>query len=387
MKKIDLVVKFFYPVAAGIETNTLETYSVLTKKGFDITVRTTQSSLTERNIYKPSEIIRGLNVLRYPFNEYLTNSHVDYKNADIVALHNFDVLPHLSVMLQTLIRKLTGRKRYKLFLTPHGGFTPEWQVFPKYMAIPKWLYHFTLGSFLINLTVDGVRAVSEWEKEEIIKHGVLKSKVTTISNGLEDEAYMDVDKLASVEIKEKVKNFGKYIIQIGRVYSIKNYETTIKALAKTQSDLKYIIAGPIGDENYKKYLDNLIKELHLESRVTFVGVIRGIDKYYLIKHAQIMVHMAIWESFCNVVHEGMSQGLPIIAANNTALPYLIKNGINGFCIETKDNEKLAEKINYVMENINSLEIRNIKNTNKNIGKDESWAATAEKMKEFYEKRI
>ena len=42
MKKIHVITKYFYPVAAGIETNILETYSVLVKKGWDVTVHTSK---------------------------------------------------------------------------------------------------------------------------------------------------------------------------------------------------------------------------------------------------------------------------------------------------------------------------------------------------------
>ncbi|MBI1863727.1 glycosyltransferase family 4 protein [Candidatus Woesebacteria bacterium] len=384
-KKIDLIVKYFYPVAAGIETNTLETYSILAKEGFNVIIHTSINSLVEKNIYKNYEEYRGLKIKRFEFNKYLLNPKIDYKNSDIIALHNFDVLPHLTIMLKSLFFKILGKKNYKLILTPHGGFNPEWSIFKPQIALAKSIYHFTLGTFLINLTVDSVRAVSEWERQEIIKKGVNPSKVVVISNGLEDEAFKDVENLASNDIKQKVKSFGKYIIQIGRVYPIKNYETTIKALAKCPKDLKYIIAGPIANENYKTKLDNLIKKLNLKNRVIFVGVIRGIDKYYLIKHAQIMVHMAIWESFCNVVHEGLSQGLPIIVANNTALPYIIKNNVNGYCVETKNYQKLASKIDFILKNMNGKEIKDMKKRNKNVGTDESWTSTALKMKELYEK--
>ncbi len=382
-KNIQIIVKFFWPVAAGIETNILETYSVLAKKGWDINVHTSVHSLTEKNVFKKREKIRGINIERSEFKKYLINGDIDFDKTDIVAMHNFDVLPHFLIMTKTLIRKIFGKKNYKLFLTPHGGFNPEWRIFPKHVALAKKLYHFTIGTLLINLSVDGVRAVSEWERQEIIKKGVNPKKVVTISNGLEDEAYMDIDKLASDEIKEKVQKFGRYIIQIGRVYMIKNYETTIRALTYVPSDLKYIIAGPIADESYKKSLDKLTQKLGLGGRVIFVGVIRGIDKYYLIKHAQMMVHMALWESFCNVVHEGMSQGLPIIAADNTALPLLVKNMKNGFCVATTNEKEVAEKIKFILNKNNKKLVSEIRKNNMDIALANSWTKTATNMENFY----
>jgi len=181
-----------------------------------------------------------------------------------------------------------------------------------------------------------------------------------------------------------VKSYGDYIIQVGRIYPIKNYETTLKALAKNDK-LHYVIAGPISDSEYFKQLNAQIKELKLTKRVHFVGVIRGIDKYYLIKKAQMMVHMAIWESFCNVVHEGLSQGLVCIVANNTALPFLIKDSVNGYCVKTKDADALAEKINFVYENQNTPFVVKMKEVNRKYGLENSWRKVAARMDSFYRK--
>jgi len=299
-------------------------------------------------------------------------------------LHNFDIFPHLRILLYTLARKIIGKKKYSLMLTPHGGFNPEWSVFTWKQRLIKPLYHFTVGTLLINLVVDGARAVSNWERAEMIKKGVMKSRVVTIDNGIEDEAYKDVEKLASKEIKDMVKSYGDYIIQVGRIYPIKNYETTLNALAKNDK-LHYVIAGPISDSEYFKQLQDQIKQLKLTKRVHFVGVIRGIDKYYLIKKAQMMVHMAIWESFCNVVHEGLSQGLVCIVANNTALPFLIKDGVNGYCVKTKDADALAEKINFVYENQKSPFVVKMKEVNRKYGLENSWRKVAARMDSFYRK--
>lgn len=386
-----IIVKYFYPVAAGIETNILETHSKLVKKGWDITIHTSKDTLTEKNCLGDEDIIQGIKVKRYQFNQYSYFPKIDWENADAICLHNFNVVPHLYILIYSLILKILGKKKFALFLTPHGGFNPEWKVFPRFGGFIKKLYHFTIGTLLINLAVDGVRAVSLWEKAEIISKRVNPEKVIVIDNGIEDEAYLDVEKEASQEIKDKVKSYGKYIIQIGRVYPIKNYETTIKALAKVPTDINYVIAGPLdyvmGKATYKENLDELIRELNLQKRVFFAGVIRGTDKYYLIKKAQMMVHMAIWESFCNVVHEGLSQGLVCIVANNTALPFLIKDRVNGYCVDTYDSDGVAGKINYVLQNKNSKNIREMHVRNREYGLENSWRKVADKIDKFYKSLI
>lgn len=385
-KIVHVIEKYFIPVTAGIEVNMLETYSKLVEMGWDITMHTSTDTLTEKNVLPPTDLIKGIKVKRYQFKRFGFWPEFDWQNADFVCLHNFNVFPHFNLMLYIYWLKLKGKKNFSLFLTPHGGFNPEWSVFPKWVATIKSFYHFTLGTFLINLVVDGVRAVSNWEKTEMIKKGLNPKKIAVIDNGIEDEAYLNLEEHVSDDFKEKVKNYGRYIIQVGRVYPIKNYETVIRAMVDLPKDIKYLIVGPIElntNAGYKKILDDLIIELGLQDRVVFTGVIKGAEKFYLMKQAQMMVHMALWESFCNVVHEGLSQGLVCIVANNTALPFLIKDQVNGYCIETKDYKEVANKINFVLENKDTPFIKDMEKRNREYGLKNSWKEVAERMFKFY----
>lgn len=212
------------------------------------------------------------------------------------------------------------------------------------------------------------------EKQELIRSGVSATKVITITNGIEDEAFVDVEKKASDKIRSLVKSYGSYMIQIGRIYDIKNFETVLKAMPKLPQSLNFVIVGPIGDTAYKVFLDDLIKKLDLSDRVFFLGVIRGVDKYYLIKHAELMVHMARWESFCNAVHEGMSQGRVCIVSDSFALPYLVKHGVNGYCLPYHDDSLLVSYVYRVLTN--KEERHNIELNNIRITREHSWRAVA-----------
>lgn len=385
-KHIHVIVKFFYPVAAGIETNITETYRVLVRNGWKVTVHTSKDSLTQKNIYGENDSLKGLEIKRYERKWYGIQPHIDLNDAALICLHNFDVFPHFQFMIRALWHTLIGKKTYKLVLTPHGGYNPEWSVFPPLTAFIKQMYHFTIGVLLINGSIDAVRAVSEWERKEIASKGINNTILHLISNGIEDEAYLDLNKKASPEIKKLVKSLKPYIINIGRIYSIKNYETSITAISQIP-DINYVIAGPVGDDAYFSKIKKLADSLGMTDRIHFVGVIRGVDKYYLIKNAQMMVHMAKWESFCNVVHEAMSQGLVCVVANNTALKYLVKDKINGFLVYTYDVKGLQSVVSKVLKNINTPAIKKIQETNRKFGLSTSWESTALKMEDLYLKLL
>ncbi len=381
--KIDVITKYFYPVAGGIEANTHRVYSALVKAGWQVTIHTSRDTLTHKNVLPVHEIINGIKVVRYNYPSDIKGyaPKIDWFSTDVVALHNFNV-SHFRILLTVLWLKITDQKKFLLALTPHGGFTPEWRMFTISQRITKCIYHFLAGNILVNICVDFIRAVSEWERREIIKKGIMASKVKVIVNGLEDEAYKNIEKMADKQIKSRIKTYGNYIIQIGRIHPIKNYETVIKSLPLIDRKINFVIAGEIADQKYLESLKKLVYELGVEKRVFFVGVVRGIDKYYLIKRSVAMVHMAIWESFCNVVNEALSQGTICIVADNTALKYLVTKN-TGFLIDTMDYKKLAETVNWVFKNPNSQKLKNMSEKGKKIARSMSW----EQVAKSFEKEI
>lgn len=141
----------------------------------------------------------------------------------------------------------------------------------------------------------------------------------------------------------------------------------------------------MSDDSYLIHLKKLAKKLKVSHRVIFPGVIRGSDKYFLYKNSICFVHMAIWESFCNVVHQAISQGLVCIVANNTALPYLVKDKVNGFLVSTYDHKKLAEKINFTIDPKNTEIIDKIKRYNLKTGRENSWLSVSNRMEVFYKR--
>lgn len=380
--RIDIINRYFYPVLAGIEISLLNTAKNWVDKA-DITVHTSKNTLDKKDILKNDDVIEGMKIERYKFGLFGFFPDIPWSKTDLVILQNFDVFPHFQILLFCSILKLLGRKKFNVKLSFHGGFTPDWSTFPIAQRIIKKTYHETFGTFLINFVVDGVHAISKWEEKEIIKYGVRRNLIKTIPNGIEEESQKNAEKYVDLKFKSKVKGFGKYIIQVGRIHPIKNYETTIRALRKVNPKVNYLIVGPTQVQKYMKNLEHLVKKLGLEKRVIFAGEISGFEKYYLLKHAQMMVHMALWESYCNVVHEGLSQGLICIVSKNTALPYLVKDGINGFCVDTKNYNALSDKINYVLRNKKSKALKEMQSNNRKVFKERTWKAVSEELFEFY----
>ncbi len=384
-KTIHVFTRFFYPVVGGMEINILNTYCNFVKKGWDVTIHTTKDSLSEKNIFPQKDIVSGMTIKRCRRTFYALNTlnREIYKNGNLLVLHDLDISGQILIYLRTLVFKLLGCKKYSFIFSSHGLFNYDSNVYPGIKIKTRAFIQNSIGVFLINKCVDGIRAVSNFEKEGLVKAGVKESLINIITNGLEEETFKDIEEMASEKIKSCVKKTGDYIVQVGKIDRVKNYEVVIKALGKLPSNISYLIAGGESDADYKRELINLINDLGLENRVIFLGVIQGIDKYYLMKHSLAMVHLARSEGFGNAVHEGMSQGLVCITSNRGNLPDLVKNEVNGYCLDPDDYEGLAKKINFVLENKNSSKILEMEKRNEDFAVSHSWQNVAEKVERFY----
>ncbi len=379
---LDVVTQYFYPVTAGIETNILETYSELVKLGWSVTVHSSRDTLTEKNSLSPTASVRGLQVRRYHSGPIGFFPKLSHDPGNLICLHNFNLFPHFWIYLRAAIHALTGQKHYGIFLTPHGGFTPEWPTFPLLPRLVKRLYHAFPGRFFANYLSDGIRAISVWEQQALTQVGIKSSQIILIPNGLDTVARRPL-RLISAQVRQIVRRHSPYLLSIGRLAPIKNYETTIKALAATPGPLKLLIVGPSQDQAYVDSLYSLAKRLRVAQRLVFLGVVRGEDKYYLIKHSLAFVHLARWESFCNVVYEAQSLGQLCIVADNTALHSLVRHDVTGLLTPTFDHRQLSVLLTQLQAGECRPQIARIKRSLR-AASFPTWGATANLMQHHYQ---
>lgn len=379
---IDVVTKYFYPVTAGIETNILETYSELVRLGWKVTVHTTADTLNAKNALSKTDQIRGITIMRYPSGVPGYIPSISYSTSQLICLHNFNIFPHLLIYMTVFFRRLLGLKTPRIFLTPHGGFTPEWPTFPLIPRILKQLYHISIGRWLINTQTGLIRAISLWERHALVHAGVQREKIVLIINGLDKAAVQNHEKHANSAIKGITRSLGKYFVAVGRIAPIKNYETMIRAMSKHPGNTTLAIIGPVQDETYYENLKHLAQTLGVSRRIKFLGTLHGSDKYYVIGHALCQIHLARWESFCNVVYEAKSLGQICVVANNTALTSLIRNNVNGFVTETFNDDQLAKILDYIQNADHSSTIQKMRDTLKRESYP-VWDVSARKMHRYY----
>jgi len=149
-----------------------------------------------------------------------------------------------------------------------------------------------------------------------------------------------------------------YILTVSRWWSDrKNLHTILKVFSEVikEVDCKLVVVGKFttgryyildedrwerGDE-YKQKVTKLLKELDLEKYVEFVGVKIGKELQELYRKAKIFYLPSKNETFGMVYVEAMASGTPIVAMKNSAVQYVVIDGVTGFLRNDEEGQKEA----------------------------------------------
>ena len=196
--------------------------------------------------------------------------------------------------------------------------------------------------------VDKIIAQTDYIANELIKKRdhLNTSKVIVIKNLIEHQTIIEKSNMP-IEIEKP------YIVFVGRLSVEKNIPGIIEAfnLIKDQIDENLII---VGSGYQKDSLENSIHNFKLENRVIMLGHQKNPYKY--INKAKLMVLFSDYEGLPNVVLEAMVCNTPVICSNFEGVDEIITDGENGYIVERRNVNKLAEKIRTVLKKGNSGQI-------------------------------
>jgi len=170
-----------------------------------------------------------------------------------------------------------------------------------------------------------------------------KIKIVKIANILEDipnsEAKLEKNKLVAV----------------GRLHPVKDFQTLIRVFNIVNKSIPESTLTIIGDGEERNNLTKLVKELKLESKINFTGMI---PKEYVTKEmleSDLYVMTSKTECFPMVLLEAESCGLPIVAFDVPVGPReIIENDINGYLIKDQEIDEMASKILELLKNREKL---------------------------------
>jgi glycosyltransferase involved in cell wall biosynthesis len=135
---------------------------------------------------------------------------------------------------------------------------------------------------------------------------------------------------------------------IGRIHPRKDLETFFRAAAKVAAKISqthFVVVGsaeaPI-EQVYERRIRALVRDLELESRVTFAGARRDIPA--VMAALDLFVLTSRHEGFGRVVAEAMAAARAVVVSDEGAPPELVERGRYGLCARPGDADDFAQHI-------------------------------------------
>jgi len=261
---------------------------------------------------------------------------------EIIKNNEFNIVQshgYKSHLLAYLVSKIYGLK----WISFSHGFTTE--------DLKVQMYH-KLDSILLRYS-DHAVAVSPQIYAQLKTIRKNTKHTSLIFNAIESAEYSNENKTQEIIKKLNVKNTEIIMGVIGRLSKEKGHIYLIESINKVKTQLKNIRVLIIGDGTEEQYLKRKVNEYELADKVLFLNYQNEIGAYY--KIIDLLLLPSLSEGLPNVVLEAMSNSIPVLATNVGAVNQIIDNGKNGWIIEPKDINKLAECLVKLSSNKSLLE--------------------------------
>lgn len=134
------------------------------------------------------------------------------------------------------------------------------------------------------------------------------------------------------------------IVSVGRLEWKKGYEYALEAIHKVINSGYTIRYKIIGSGNYSDAVNFCIHQLKLTNFVSLLGSISHEEVVEEMQSADIFLHAAVSEGFCNAVLEAQAMKLPIVSSDADGLRENVVDGLTGFVVERRNPSALADKV-------------------------------------------
>lgn len=138
----------------------------------------------------------------------------------------------------------------------------------------------------------------------------------------------------------------QHIVMIGSLTPLKAQELAIRAVQCLKLRGITPIFDIVGDGSERSKLIDQIADLNLENNVFLLGNLDHPES--ILKNASVYVHTSKSEAFGLALVEAMAAGLPVICCNGGGNTMLILEGKNGFLIEERNPELIADKLELLL---------------------------------------
>jgi glycosyltransferase involved in cell wall biosynthesis len=203
-------------------------------------------------------------------------------------------------------------------------------LFPKF-PLPRRMIHWAASR------ADGIITVANALRDEVIGLGIDPARVVALRNGVDLELFRPPEQREETPFT---------LVTVGHLVPVKAQELSIGALPMLPG-VRLVIAG---EGPNRGILENLVRELKLEDRVTFLGAVSQQELRVQYGKADAMVLSSSREGWANVLLESMACGTPVVASRVYGTPEVVAAPEAGVLMNERTSEGVAEAVNRLRAN-------------------------------------
>ena len=252
-----------------------------------------------------------------------------FRLSRIVKDNAIDII-HAQTRVTQLIAALLSRRFSMPYITTCHGFFKK-RLFRRFF--PCWGYR----SIAIS---DAVR------QHLVYDMNVTKDRIRLIYNGIDITRFnrqVSLEDKAHIRKEYKLKDLPTIGI-VSRLSEVKGHRYLLGAFSKILRrfpDTQLLIVGD-GKPRYLEYLKSIVDSLSIQDKVIFHPSCR--DTYIPLSVIDIFCMPSVQEGLGLSIIEAMASGVVVVASDVGGIYSLIKDGENGFLVNPKDEEGIAEAI-------------------------------------------
>jgi phosphatidylinositol alpha-1,6-mannosyltransferase len=213
------------------------------------------------------------------------------------------------------------------------------------------VWPFTLAMKFISLHVNHLAYLGEFTRSAIAKSVTKEAaqSMVKIAPGIDTDHFSPIN---ANQLREELGlTHKKVIVSVGRLVHRKGQDVLIEAMPAIIEEVPEAHILMIGEGPYRSYLENRVKALGLQEKVTFIGRVQYADlpRYICVGDLFVMPSRSRLaglevEGLGIVYLEASACGLPVIAGNSGGAPDAVLQGETGLVVDGTSKTDVAAAV-------------------------------------------
>jgi len=370
--RVLMVTPSYYPIKGGAET-VVRNLSIELNK---MEVKTDILTFNMNRKWNPSwqakiEKIDDINIFKIPALNWFPMEHSD----------------RITLGINLIPGRFRNRLKKYDIIHFHGGDL-TFPLFSYTVKKPK-IFHshgfsldfykrYFLSRLILKSVADLYISISKKMRRELIDLGIPKNKIRLLLNGIDAKTFHPSEKKSD-----------NLVLFVGRITYAKGLHILLESLRYLKKKIHLVIIGP-SDWDIEYFREILVRMENEnkkgEHKITYLGSQEQTNIIEWYQKASVFVLPSFREAFAIVNLEALACETPVIATNIGAIPEVIQHGKNGILIPPNNAIKLAEAIQYLLDN-KDVRARFGREGRKFVVENFSYSVIAKKLPRIYEEML